>query len=1112
LDLRRIGRVRYTGDPAAIRANARALVAQALAWHAPGDLTLALCVGAAQLPEWEWATWAPHAAGGAESGAQGEASGPARGVAQRLSAAERMLGDALSSRSRFGFGGAEPVGPAAGRNHILVVLDGAVVDSDAQLAAGLVDGVTVLDLQAALPRRGEAGTLALRVGSAAEGAPLARVMANQLGEESAAKLGGADALSIGEARVLARTLAPSTLETGSVERVVPDLDLSALLGIGDPEQLNPAAAWYPPIPRAPRDHLRTPIGVGPDGQRIELDIKESAQGGMGPHGLVIGATGSGKSELLRTLVLGLAITHPPELLNFVLVDFKGGATFASLDALPHTSAVITNLSDNLLLVDRMRDALAGELSRRQEALRDAGNFASRVDYERARAAGAPLEPMPSLFVVVDEFSELLSSKPDFIDLFVQIGRLGRSLGVHLLLASQRLEEGRLRGLDTYLSYRIGLRTFSAAESRAVLGVPDAYELPTAPGHGYLKIDTTGLIKFRAAYASGPVARQVPAPADGEDSAARAGEPGAPRSLMDVLIGRLTGHGAPARQVWLPPLDLAPTLDQLLGAVGAMETAGAAETTGTAGAIVAAGSAPAGLGPLAVPIGLIDRPFEQRRDPLWVDLTSSHLLIVGGPQSGKSTALRTTMAALACTHTPAQVQMYALDFGGGTLGALAGLPHLGSVASRLEPDRIRRTIAEVTAMLDQREALFAEHRIDSMATYRQRIASGQAPVDAFGDVFLIVDGWGTMRAEQEALDAKITQLAARGLGFGVHIIITAARWMEVRPALKDLIATRLELRLGDPGESEIDRRAAADVPQRRPGRGLSADRLHLLTALPRIDGSPDPRDLADGVAALVARVAGAWSGPPAPPVRLLPTQLPFAALPGPPPERAAVAIGIEEATLGPVWLDFDAEPHFLIYGDVESGKSNLLRAIAAGISARWAPDRAKIIAVDYRRGLVGAAPPEQMIAQVRNSTGAPDVAANIAAALRERSASVAVDPGSRTVATWAGSRLFLLIDDYDLVSTSTGNPLLPIVEFIPQARDIGFHVIVARASAGAGRAAIDPLLQRVRDSGSPGLLLSGSREEGAILGSIRMETFPVGRGRYVHRRVGDLLVQTARMDD
>ena len=202
-------------------------------------------------------------------------------------------------------------------------------------------------------------------------------------------------------------------------------------------------------------------------------------------------------------MLGLALTHPPEQLNFILVDFKGGATFLGLEHLPHVSAVITNLEGELSLVDRMQDAIGGELDRRMEVLRSAGNFKNREDYENARQAGQNLDPMPSLFIVVDEFSELLSAQPEFIDLFVQIGRVGRSITVHQLLASQRLEENKLRGLDTFLSYRIALRTFSPAESRTVIGVPDAYELPTPPGNGYLKFDTTGMTRFKAAYVSGP---------------------------------------------------------------------------------------------------------------------------------------------------------------------------------------------------------------------------------------------------------------------------------------------------------------------------------------------------------------------------------------------------------------------------------------------------------------------------------------------------------------------------------------------------------------------------------------------------------------------------------
>jgi len=336
-------------------------------------------------------------------------------------------------------------------------------------------------------------------------------------------------------------------------------------------------------------------------------------------------------------------------------------------------------------------------------------------------------------------------------------------------------------------------------------------------------------------------------------------------------------------------------------------------------------------------------------------------------------------------------------------------------------------------------------------------------------------------------------------------------MELRPALRDLISTRLELRLGDPSESDFDRRVAADVPQSAPGRGLIAEKLHFLSALPRIDGDPQVDNLADGVANLVERVGAAWSGPGAPPVRLLPQDLPFAQLPAVPPTGALVPIGIDENTLAPVFVDFDAEPHFLCIGDVESGKSNLLRVIARGITTRWTPEQAKIITLDYRRGMLGAITTAHQIGYVMSSVAAPETIANVVAALRERLAGIQVDPAAGTVPRWTGPRLFLLIDDYDLVVGTQGNPMPALTEFLPQARDIGLHVVLTRSAGGVGQGMYEPMLRGLREMGTPGVLLSGSKDEGAVLGSVKMDKLPPGRGRLVHRRLGSVLIQTAHLD-
>ncbi|MFC5752118.1 type VII secretion protein EccCa [Actinomadura rugatobispora] len=1106
-------RILPTGDASAVREMVRAMVAQLVAFHTPDDVRLSICAAPERVRDWEWAKWLPHCLHPDEQ----DAAGPVRLFAGSLTDLERLLDDDLKDRPRF-----SPGVDAQDLPFHVVIVDGGTVTPDSQLGADGIKGVCVIDLDGAVAPTPDATMLRLRV--AAD--HLEMLERDHTGKDVAASLGRPDALTPVQGEGLALRLA--SLRAGAPgepeqDALAGDLTLTSLLGLDGLDDLQPERAWEQP--KAPRNRLRVPIGVDGEGRPVELDIKESAQGGMGPHGLLIGATGSGKSELLRTLVLALALTHPSETLNFVLVDFKGGATFLGLERLRHVSAVITNLEEELPLVDRMYDALNGEMVRRQELLRAAGNYASLRDYEKAREQGARLDPLPTLFVVLDEFSELLSAKPEFAELFVMIGRLGRSLGVHLLLASQRLEEGKLRGLDGHLSYRIGLRTFSAMESRVVLGVPDAYELPSQPGNGYLKVSISEMVRFKAAYVSGPVGegrqenvrpsgtirhrritpytldriapRADERPPAGEGARPLPGEPATGETLFTAVIDRLADRGAPAHRIWLPPLDVPPSVDQLLPPLSAAAGLG----------LTAAGWE--GRGRLGAVAGVIDRPFEQRREPLWVDLSAAagHVGIVGAPQTGKSTALRALLTSLAVLHTPEEVQFYCLDFGGGTLGALAGLPHVGGVASRRDPDRVRRTVAEVSTLLDRREQEFAERGIDSIAAYRRMRAEGRVPGDGFGDVFLVVDGWTSLRQEYEQLEEAITDLAARGLGYGIHVVATAGKWSEFRMGIRDVFGTRLELKLGDSYESEVDRRLAENVPEGRPGRGLTRDGMHFLAALPRLDGRGTTDDLADGVAATVDLVAGAWQGPKAPPVRLLPSLLPASGLAGVPREAWRVPIGIDEDALAPVQLDFAVDPHFVVVGETECGKSNLLRLIAEGLVTLHAPDEARLLFVDYRRALLDTADTGHRIGYAASASAASELVEDLAEALRERLPPADLPPDRlRDRSWWKGSDVFLFVDDYDLVATSS-NPLLPLLELLPQARDIGLHLVLSRAMGGAGRALYDPVLQQLKDMASPALIMSGTKEEGPLFHEVRPAPLPVGRGTLADRRAGARLVQT-----
>ena len=1086
LYLRGFAHVGLSGDTEAARSMVRAILAQITVFHAPDELRVAACVNDERMADWEWMKWLPHCLHPSDT----DGAGAVRMFASDAMELERLIGPEFADRPRF-----DPQAvTGCDEPFTVIIVDGGAVPQGSRLLSGGFRNAIVIEVGVERPWDGAPYTLMLRMSDeAVEMGDLDRT-----GKEVFSSIGRPDRLDLVRARSLARLLAPYRVSVAAdvVEPLTTDFDLTTLLDIPNLHTWDPLREWER---ERPETRLRVPIGIASTGAPLELDLKESALGGMGPHGMLIGATGSGKSELLRTLVLSLALTHSSETLNFVLVDFKGGATFIGLDQLNHTSALITNLADETALVERMQDAVHGELVRRQEFLRATGNYSSVHEYEKARRGGAQLEPMPTLFVVVDEFSELLAAHRDFMDLFVMIGRLGRSLGVHLLLASQRLDEGRMHQLESHLSYRIALRTFSAMESRGVLGVPDAHQLPSSPGSGYLKPDTDELVRFKAAYVSGPyrakrrpvrttvaageIAPFLPGyvagpPAPAEPVEPEPAEEEETTTLLAAALETVGTAGPPARRVWLPPLDEAPTVAAMLQGQGAgpLPAWGAEET-------------------LSVPLGLVDRPFEQLRTPLTADLRGAggHTAVIGGPQSGKSTLLVSMITALALTNTPAQVQFYLLDFGGGTLRGVADLPHVGGICGRIDTERITRTVAEVTGLLARRERFFADHGLDSMAAYRRRRAAGEFGDEPYGDVFLVIDGWATVRSDMLDMIPEIVQLAQRGLNYGIHLIVASPRWADVQSSLRDLLITRFELRLGDAVDSAINMRQAEKVP-RVPGRGMTAEYKHFLTALPHLEESPEA-----SVAGVVEAVKAAWDGPPAPPVRLLPLSLPAADLP-PAQDGPKIALGLEERRLEPLWHDFSALPHLLVVGDTESGKTNLLRLVTRTIRERYDASQARVVVVDPRRSLFDAIPEEMRLGYAVTGESAREMMGAAAQALKPRLPGPEVTPEElRNRSWWTGPELFVVIDDYDLLGAGGGGPLAPVMDMLPQGADIGFHLILARGAGGISRAMGDPALRMLIDSNTPSMVLSVPPSEGVLFGSLRPERLPPGRALRFDRR-------------
>lgn len=1050
--LRGVAGIALTGEISCAREILRAILCHLAVFHSPDDALIMAVLSDTTLAHWEWIKWFPHNAHPHIMGITGPASLIYTSMAQArktlaIMQAGRELNNTMPSQYR----------------HIIVMIDTASHD-DMCISEQLCQaGVTVIMLNKdtnnifshnILPLNIVQGRIALSTSSGNE------IFAHP------------DRLSLSQAQTCARRLARYCPES-STPALNPLQRWCSELAIDDPCRLALPYQW----PDSQRHkQLRVPLGIDDYGHLVELDIKEAAEGGHGPHGVCVGATGSGKSELLRTIVLGMIARHRPDQLNLILVDFKGGATFLGFDGVQHISAIITNLNDETYLVARMKEALRGEIHRRQELFRQAGNAANLNRYHHIQQSRTDLPILPALCVVIDEFAELLQHYPDMTETIITLARVGRSLGIHLLLATQRLDEGRLRGLDSHLSYRLCLKTMTTAESRAAIGVSDAAQLPSTPGVALLRTSDGHLKRFQSIHvgaqyselsikddqhfsASLPVVQQFSALASNLVHQEPSSESGLP--FIDLVVAKLKFHGPQAHQIWLQPQIGSPQLSMVIGAV---------------------------TKPLCAAIGIIDIPFEQRRAPLLVDFsgTAGHAVIVGAPQTGKSTTLRTIITALAAHHDARHIQFYMVDCSGGALVSLYSLPQVGSVAPSHNSDLVRQIMAHIRSVIHLRERIFAELAITDIAQYRNYCVDKGSDVGA--DIFLIIDGWNKFREEFSEYESFISTIATQGLSVGVHVMMTAHRWADLRPGLKDQLGTRLELRLGDPRDSEMDRHQAALIPLGEAGRGVTVQGKHYVIALP---------DLADTAFACDYHT---------PLVRVLPDVIAHQEILNQGiDDPTAIVIGLGESDLAPVQWDIKTHQHMLIVGDSECGKTNTLRILCQEI-IRTTPLRpATVFLIDYRRTLVDFFDSDDQVSYALSQTELAHQFSFLREQLTDRltpSSLTARQPPQRP--SWMGTETFVVIDDYDLVASSSADTLSQLNDMVPYAKDIGLHIVVARRCAGAARAMFDPLLAQLRDVSCLGMLMDGNPEEGTLLGNHRAYPQRPGRGVLVTRKDSQII--------
>lgn len=1106
IDLDRAGHVAIVGDRESTLQAARSLLLQLAALHSPEDVQIAIAFPEHSANDWRGVDLLPHVV----DARLFDGPVPARRVAPSAQGLTKVLGQELGDRAQYAATAKRSVGSAAkAENSRLIVF----IDDYGQVASALPvpdADLSLTDLQVTTVhllsnRLHEPSDVTVRV-TVSDGS--AQITDARVERDGAVPVQTAtlDTTSADLFESVARTLTPLRLSMTRQDEVdsAQAVGITELLGIDDITSLSTDTAWKP---RSPRDFLRVPIGLDDFGTPVLLDLKESAQLGMGPHGICIGATGSGKSEMLRTLILGLALSHPPEDLSMILVDYKGGAAFAPFNGLPHVAGIIDNLADDPQLTERARASIQGEVIRRQEALRDADSSPSISHYRELREERPELPPLPHLLIVIDEFGELLTAEPDFVDLLLTIGRIGRSIGVHLLLSSQRIEAGKLRGLDTYLSYRIGLRTFSESESSVVLGTPDAFHLPAIPGYGYLKVDTSVYRRFRSGYVSGPItglaARVVEVDAsrpeplllptynglakntDGPEGEEELVRPSVGRALVDESVDRLRVADRDTQPIWLPPLPARLALSRALAGDN-----GKSRTTG-------------GDGVLVVPMGLLDDPAKQRQGSWMLDLNrgGGHVAVLGAPQSGRSTFLRTMAASLSLTHTPRQVSIYGMDLTGGGLLRLEGFPHVGGIAARANRDRLLRLLEELLGMLAAREAVFRKYSIDSLSMLRAKHAAGEIPELISADVVLLVDGLAQLRADFEELEAPLVELLQRGGSFGMHLVLAMTRWNDLRMAQQPLIGTKLELRLNDPADSVIGRKLAATIRSTQPGRILTEDSLFAQVALPTLDDTNDEA-VSAALEELAAQSASSWEGPAAAPIRLLPTNLSPQELPDEIDEPDRIPFGLRQDTMEPAVLDLgETDQHLLVFGDGHSGKTTMLRGIVRGLIERSSADDLVIAVMDLRGEIAHEVPDDYLGGHATSSQEATGLAVAIGEELAKRQRAKGAKKN-------AGPRIVVVVDDFDILASGGTEPLRPLMPFLASARDLRLHILLSRPVAGSSRAMYDVTLQAIRDTGGTALILSGERSEGQILPQVYAEQTAPGRGKFVRRGDRPRIVQVA----
>jgi type VII secretion protein EccCa/type VII secretion protein EccCb len=1151
----------------------RAIVCQLAFSHGPDHVQMVVVTS--DLDEWDWVKWLPHFGDPRRQDAAGNARMVYSSVREFAAEQAELFAGRGSFTPRHASSSAQTLTP-----HTVIVAD--VVDPQWEyvISAEGIDGVTFFDLTGSsiwtsVPER----TLRFDDKGVIEALPRDRDTWMVI-DEKPWFFALTDHISTAEAEEFAQALARWRLaeayeEIGQRVAHIGARDIMAYYGIDDPGRIDFESLWGSRNDSMGRSRLRAPFGVRSDnGELLFLDMKSLDEGGDGPHGVMSGTTGSGKSTLVRTVLESLMLSHPPDELQFVLADLKGGSAVKPFAGVPHVSRIITDLEEDQALMERFLDALWGEIARRK-AICDSAGVDDAKEYNsvriRMRARGQDMAPLPMLVVVIDEFYEWFRIMPTAVDVLDSIGRQGRAYWIHLMMASQTIES-RAEKLMENMGYRLVLKARTAGAAQAA-GVPNAVNLPAQAGLGYFRRSLEDIVRFQAEFlwrdyfprgltddgdeapalvhsidyvrpqlftnAFTPLEVSVGGPdltpaaltngetlegevAAGDDDIEGIRVP----KVGTVIIDQLRKIDFEPYRLWQPPLNQPVAIDELVNRFLGHEWQ---QDYGTARNLV-------------FPIGIIDRPFKHDQPPWTVDTSGpgANVLILGSGGSGKTTALQTLICSAALTHTPEQVQFYCLAYSGTALTTVARLPHVGEVAGPTDPYGVRRTVAELLALVRDRKRTFLEYGIASMEVFRRRKFGGEpgpVPNDGFGDVYLVVDNYRALAEENEVLIEQVNVIINQGPSFGVHVVVTADRESELRPPVRSGFGSRVELRLAAVEDAKLVRsRFAKDVPV-KPGRGMVAVNyvrldsdpqagLHTLVARPALATTPDYVFESDSVIDAVGRLTSGQAQP----VRRLPARFDVEQL----RELAArdtrqgvgaggIAWAISELDLSPVYLNFAENAHLMVTGRRECGRTTALATIMSEIGRLYAPGAssaptppagqpsAQVWLVDPRRQLLTALGSDYVEKFAYNLDGVQAMMGELAAALAGREPPPGLSAEELLARSWwSGPEIFLIVDDIQQLPAGFDSPLHKAAPWVTRAADVGLHVIVTRTFGGWSSAGSDPMLRALAQANAPLLVMDADPDEGFIRGKMKGGPLPRGRGLLMAEDTG-VFVQVAATD-